>query len=166
MNDNIGGNDLLMGSGIPSAKFETIGQVVTGTVIEEPTSQQSRDFDTGEPKTWDNGDPMMEVVVKIQCDPDPSITDDDGVRKLFLGKPALLTAIRGAVRTAKADGIHAGGVLQIKYTGDAAPKKKGYNGAKQFAAKYTPPAQTAFVDTSDAEDALKGSGLVDDEPPF
>src|SRR5690348_7997678 len=43
-------NDLLMGGGIPSARFPVVGTTVTGIIVREPTVRQQTDFDTGAPK--------------------------------------------------------------------------------------------------------------------
>lgn len=63
-----------------SMKFPTIGTSYSGVVVSaEP--RQASDPETGQKKTWDDGNPMMQAVIGIQTDErDPSIEGDDGVR--------------------------------------------------------------------------------------
>jgi len=63
MSQQYDANAFLMGTGIPSAKFPTVGTTVTGTIVREPELQQQTDFDTGEPLTWPDGRPRMQVRV-------------------------------------------------------------------------------------------------------
>jgi len=154
-------NDMLLSGGVPWAKFEKIGATVTG-VVQSAKSRQSRDIITGESKTWDNGDPMMEVVVTIKTDlRDPEVEDDDGTRQLVINKSAMKTAIAQALRKAKAK-LEVGGTISVKYTEDAEPKQRGMNGAKQFEASYTPP---ALLDADELA-ASFGGEVTADEPPF
>lgn len=134
-------NDLLMG-GAASVKFPEPGAAVTGTIIEAPRAEQQRDYSTGEPKTWPDGNPMMMVVLTLATDQhktnptdDPA---DDGARTLYLRSKAL-TAVREAVRRAGATGIEVGGTLTVTYTGDGTPPKPGFKGPKLFTATYRTP---------------------------
>lgn len=135
-------NAFLMGGGVRSAKFETIGDKVTGTVVAAEVTQQT-DITTGAPKTWDNGDPMMQLVVTLATDQrDPDDPDDTGERKLYLkgGKPTTsLGAVKAAIKAAGAKGIEVGATLALAYTGDGEPTKRGFNAPKEYAAKYTAP---------------------------
>src|SRR4029077_9799613 len=106
------------------------GHTVTGRVLEAPEETQHRDFATGKPDTWDNGDPKMSVVTALEV---------DGERQaLWCIRPsALYGAIVEAVQRAGATGVDVGGWLKVTYTGDA-PSKAG-NPAKQFHVDYSPP---------------------------
>lgn len=127
-------NSLLSG-GAPVAKFPEIGTVVRGTVIDATTSQQT-DIEQ-RPRYFDNGDPMMQVVVTLQTDErDPNISEDDGSRRLFI-KGQMLNAVRTALRNAGAK-LEAGGRLAVQYTGDGTPKP-GRTAPKLFTAQYQPP---------------------------
>jgi hypothetical protein len=144
-----------------SWKSAKVGTVVTGTVTEEPTEVQSRDFSTGELEFWDKNEtqPKMNVVVGLNIDGDEL--------NLWMGKPsALFAAVREALKAAAGEGekalsIRKSGTLKVKYTGD---KKTGKGSpARQFKAKYEPPDDTTFDEpdlgnTADAD--------IDDEPPF
>lgn len=142
MSTPINANDFLMGgAGAPSAKFPTVGTSHSGRITEQPTVEQQRDFTTGNPKFWDDGNPMMQLVVTIQTDErDPSIDNDNGRRRLFV-KGQLKTAIQEAVRAAGARGLEVGGHLTVTYTHNGEVKKTGFNPPKLFTAQYTPAAQ-------------------------
>jgi hypothetical protein len=153
---SIDANTILMGGGVPSAKFDGIGVSVTG-VIEDVTASQQTDFTTGEPKTWPNGDPMMQVVVTLATSQrDPQISNDDGLRKVYVKGKSLTAAVRDAVRKAGAKGIEVGGTLTVTYTGDGPQEKRGINPPKLYAADYTPPSPAAAANAA--------LGLGDQQP--
>lgn len=133
-------NAFLMGGGAKSAKFENVGDKISGTITAAEVTQQT-DLTDGTPKTWDNGDPMMQLVVTIATDLRED-EDDEGTRKLYLkgSKPTTsLGAVRAAIKAAGAKGLEIGGTLSVAYTGDGEPTKRGFTAPKQYAAKYTPP---------------------------
>lgn len=139
-------DDLLMGGGIPSCTFPDVGTVWKGTVLAKETQQQ-RDMATGTPKVYDDGNPMMQVVITLQTDVrDPAVDGDDGQRKLYV-KGAMLAAIRTAVKTAGAPTVEIGGTLAVKYESDGTPSQRGFNAPKQYTAAYKPP--VAVVSTDD-----------------
>lgn len=149
MTDTLEG--FLGGGGSPSASFKEVGTVVKGTVTAAELSQQT-EFGTGTPKTWDDGKPMMQIVVTLQTDErDATIDDDEGERRLFV-KGAMLKSLRDAVKGAGVKTVEVGGTLAVKYTGDAAPSKPGLNGAKQYVVQYKVP-----------EPAVDAPGLGADE---
>lgn len=140
MSINTDPNALLMGGG-KSFSFDTIGAKVSGTVIEATAAQQV-DMDTEQPAFWPDGKPKMQVIVTLQTDLDEEV-GDDGQRRVYLkgSKPtSSLGAVKAAIKAAGASGIEVGGKLQIAYTGDGEPTKKGWNAPKQYAAKYEAPA--------------------------
>jgi hypothetical protein len=150
------GNDLLGKTARPWAKWPAVGAVVTGTVIDAPSARQSRNFESGEPDTWPNGDPKMEVVVPLATsERDPEIEDDDGERSLVLPVgSARFKAVQAAMKRAGVKALAPGGVIAVRYTKDG-PKPKGskLNAPKEFSAEYTPP---AGVSEQDALAALGG----------
>lgn len=131
-------NDFLMnGGGPPSAKFPTIGTIWKGKILRTELTQQ-RDYTTGDPKFWDDGNPMMQAVVTIQTDQrDPAVDDDDGHRRLFV-KGAMQAAVKEAVLAADARQLEVGGTLAVQYHADGVPKGR-LAPPKLFKAKYTPP---------------------------
>lgn len=133
-------NDILMGSGSPALKFETVGTSHTGTVVAEPVASQQTDFRTKAPEVWPDGAPKMQVVVQLSTSlRDPNKPEDDGTRSLYIKGRELTNAIRQAVRASGANGIHTGGVLTVQYVGDG-QAQAGMNPPKLYAASYQPPA--------------------------
>lgn len=142
-------NAFLLGGGGKSAKFEAVGDTVTGVICAPPELRQQTDIKTGLPKTWDNGDPVMQLVVKLQTDQRED-AEDDGVRNLYVSggfkRASLQKAVADALRTAKVKGLEVGGTLAVRYTGEEPNSVKGFNPAKLYAAQYTPPTQKAADD--------------------
>lgn len=137
-------NDILMGGGIPAAKFETLGTAHTGTITALDAVQQT-DFKTGELLTWKDGSPRMQVVATIATAlrEDP---EDDGLRKLYIKGKNLTEAVRNAVRAAGAKGLSEGGTLTVTYTGDGVPAERGLSAPKLYTAVYVAPAAVAAND--------------------
>lgn len=127
-------------------KDKAIGYVVTGVLVEDPSTMQQIDFDTDKPEFWDDGSPKMQGIVKLQTSLRED-EDDDGIRTIYAkggkatidGGRSLQEAIRQAGIDAKAR-IAKGGTLTVKYVGDATPKNPKHSGQKMYVAKYTPPA--------------------------
>lgn len=148
-------DSMFSGSGAPAASFKSIGDSITG-VITDAVARQQTDFDTGVPLTWDNGDPMMEVVLTLSTSlRDPEIEDDDGARRVFC-RGQLLTAVRQAVRQAKDKKPRIGGRITITHTELGEAKKKGFNLPKLFTVSYEAPNDVAV------ESVFEGS--VGEEP--
>ena len=132
--------DLLAG-GAPAAKFPTIGTTVKGTVLKAEVTQQT-DFDSGEPKFWDDGKPMLQIVLTIQTDErDPDIVNDEGERRIFV-KGQMLQALRSALRAVGARDITPGDTIAVQYTGDG-EAKRGMNPPKLYAVQVKKGSPTA-----------------------
>ena len=132
-------NSFLMGRKTPSAKFPTKGTQVSGTITEEPVMQEQRDLD-GRVRTWDDGNPMMQMKVVLSTEEhDSGLEDDNGDRALYV-KGKMKTAVADAVRAAGASGLAVGGTLTVEYIGDGEPSGKGRNAPKLYRATYQPPA--------------------------
>ena len=149
----------LEGGGGKSAKFETMGDMVKG-VVTECSLQPQTSLDDGKTLYWDNGDPRMQLVIRLQTDErDDSIENDEGVRTLYAkggnfevatgqGK-AMKNAIADAVKSSGAK-LREGGKLQIAYTGEGKKTNRGYSAPKLYTAKYEGPVSS--VETSDLFD--------------
>ena len=131
-------NAMLTAGGAPACKFPEIGTAYKGQIV-SAEKRQSTDLDTGKPRTWDNGDPMWEIVITIDTDQ----PDDDGEtkRRLFV-RGHMLKAVREAVKES-GSAMEIGGTLHVKYHADGEASRKGFNAPKLFKAKYSPPAPPA-----------------------
>lgn len=129
-------NSFLMGGGVQSAKFDKPGTVVKG-IIDDFQLRDQTDFATGKVKTWDDGNPMKQLVVTLRTD-ERENEDDDGRRRIYI-KGQMQQAVREAVQKAGADGLGIGGELAVKYVKDGEAKQRGWNPPKVYAARYTVP---------------------------
>ena len=131
-------NAFLMGGGNKSAKFDNEGDKVVGTIQHMEVRQQT-DIKTNEPLFWDDAkkQPKMQLLVTLATDVRED-DDDDGVRTLYV-RGQMQKAVQDAVRKSGARGLAEGGRLGVKWVGTAAPKSRGFNGAKQYAAQYEAP---------------------------
>lgn len=150
------------GASVPSASFLTKGTKHAGVICERPTVRQQTDLDTGEPKFWKNGDKMMMAVVTIQTDErDPEIEDDDGRRRFYISfkmREAVAEALKEASEKAGEKlKLEEGGWLEIEFTSQEKPKRKGHSGIKHYEAYYEPPEDSYFDADNDDPDE-------DDEP--
>jgi len=139
-------NDFLLSSGVPSFKFEKIGDTFRGEII-SLDMQQQKDFTTQAPLFWDDGRPRMQLrIVGVTDERDND--EDNGQRAIYV-KGNMQAAIRDAIKTAGAQKIEVGGTLAVRYSADGEPPKKGLNAPKEYKAKYEPPVPTSAVDPDD-----------------
>lgn len=139
MTTTIDPNDWLLASGVRSASLKNVGDNVVGHIMRQPELQQQRDINTGAPKTWNDGNPMMQVrVVLMTEERDASDPEDTGERAIYV-KGNMQKAVALAVRQAGATGLEVGGKLMITYTGDGAVTQRGFNPPKLYTAKYRSP---------------------------
>lgn len=135
----------LAAGGSTSFPFNTPGDSVTGRVVSLEEQQQT-DLQTGELKTFDNGQPMMMYRVELQTELRAD-EFDDGVRSVYLRgsrKPesqSSLAAVLHAVQQATGRAaLTVGGTLTLTYIGDGQARGRGFNPPKLYTAAYQPPA--------------------------
>ena len=161
-------------SSTPSLSFKgaPIGTTYEGTVVESPDLVHSRNFDTNLPDYWpakagETPSPKMAAVVKI-------VMADGEERAIWAIQPsAMFAAIKAAANHAGVK-IDIGGTLAVKYTGDKPANDPRKNAAKQYVARYTPPAAAATADpfaaapaaTAPAAPAAQDAKGWDSAPPF
>jgi hypothetical protein len=106
-----------MTGGGRSVKLERIGETVKGEIIDEPTMMQQRDYETNDLVYYSDGNPAMQMVIRIQtADRDAAEPDDDGIRVLYIKgqlKSALITAMRGCDHKVP----RRGGKIAVRLTG-------------------------------------------------
>lgn len=132
----------LMSGGVPSAfsRDNPVGTSISGTVRSIEAVQQ-RDMDTNEPKFYDDGSPMMQIVIHVATDlRDQDIPGDDGVRAIYV-KGKNISALRTASRVAGRDYPHVGDGLTATYSGNGEAKKRGWNAPKLYTYEIRPNAE-------------------------
>lgn len=153
--------DFLLGAAGAPAKFPEVGTVVRGKVLHHE-KRQARDMDNNL-KFWEDGNPIFEVVVTLQTeDRDPTLEDDDGIRRLFV-RGQMLKAVRDALVKASWRDSLVGGDLAVKYKGDGVPSRNGFSPPKLYVAQFEAPA----VADDFTDGAAETNGSIDaysDEP--
>lgn len=133
--------DDLLGAAPPAVKFPTVGAFVKGTITGLARGVQT-DPATGEVKAWQNNQPRQQVIVTLTVlASDPPLLDDEtetGERRLFV-KGTMVKPFRAAMAAAKVKGPRVGGCLEVSFTGETPPTKKGLNPAKVYTVTYSPP---------------------------
>lgn len=131
-------------------KYSQVGDAVEGTVLHSAV-QQARDFDTNDPKFYDDGNPMQQLVITLQTRlRDRSIEDDDGTRRVFLrwwGTDRANTI--AAVQRAGDKFVRDGSWMKITFSGfgEAVGKKSP---PKIYTVEYRqPPGDTEALMTKD-----------------
>jgi hypothetical protein len=168
-------DQFLLGGGGSSAKFDHIGDSVTGVIISTDVQQQT-DITTGAPLTWDNGDPRQQLVVRLQTNQrDPENRDDDGVRAVYVkgskkaGTRSMHDAVATAVRAAGGKGLEEGGTLTVKFVGEEPPSQRGLSPRKLWEATYVQPDRAAqsgsFLGTAQLQDAHPSTSGAKVFPP-
>ena len=169
---------LLGGEKVRSAKFETVGDTVKGTILDAQVRQQT-DISTGELLTWDDGKPKQQLVITLQTDIREDVVigedPDDGRRRIYVKgstkaeSKSMTVAVRDALRTAGAQRLDIGATLAVRYTGDGVATTRGFTAPKQYAAKYEPPVKPVddfFAAPAATPAAAAPKDLGGDEPPF
>lgn len=139
----------------PSVSFKDkpVGTVITGLVIDSPKLVQSRDFETGEPAVWPDGNPKMTVVVDLLVDGEEM--------SLWAAKPSAMFAALAEAQKTAGSRIGVGGTLAVKFTGEKPNEKNPrLNAQKLYAAKYTAP------DPFGAAEPAAAAPAATDDPPF
>jgi len=150
-------NSLFATVSVPSISFKDakIGDSFTGTITHLETAQV-RDFDSNEPKFWDDGKPQLQVVLTLDTEyTDPTNPEDDGTRKLYL-VGAKLTAMKAAVKEFGKP-VAVGQVITITFTGEKPNANKRFNATKLYGVKLA-----EGTGSSKAVDALLGTGASEE----
>jgi hypothetical protein len=148
---NLDPNSLIMGSGARSAKFASPGDRIWGTIVGTKTMQQ-KDMQ-GQLMFWPDGNPKLQVAITLLTELVED-DEDDGLRTVY-ARGQMMAALRAAFVKAGVRGMEDGGRLLVQYMKDAEPTQKGFNGAKQYFAKYDPPTfTTELPDQPDDDDDL------------
>ena len=146
--------------GVPSAFAggKTISYAVQGEIVDAGVTQ-ARDYDTGKPLEWDDGNPQQQVRVVIQTTLSET-PEDNGQRAIYIKwwgdqRQALITAIKSAGDT----DIRVGGMFYAAYTSDKPNEKNPkLNASKVFEYRYQRPQQGAGIDMTGGQVQPEGFG--------
>jgi hypothetical protein len=139
-------DEVLSGGGAKSAftKESPLGTTVTGTILDASTSQ-IHDYMTGKPKTWDDGRPQMQIVVRVQTEQRVD-ADDDGVRGVYIKtwgpwKESLMAAIKAIGKSKPSEALVPGYGFTATFSGTK-PSQQGSD-TKLYTYRIEPRAQAA-----------------------
>lgn len=121
------------GDSVPSVSFKDtpVGTSFTGVVTKAPELVQARDYESGQPAFWSDGNPKMTVVTRLEINGEE--------RALWAAKPsAMFRAIADAQKAAGAQ-IAVGGRLTITFSGEKPNDNPRLNPQKLYTAVYAPP---------------------------
>lgn len=129
-----GGKSLFTADSVP-------GETHSGKIVSLDV-RQTTDFQTGQPQTWDDGTPKMQLVVSLQTDEHDNV-DDDGLRACYiklwgLQRTSLMDAVRAAGGRKASDVLTPGAVFQATFTGLGESKTRGFSAPKLYAYVITP----------------------------
>ena len=117
-------DQILQGNGVKSAftKDSPIGATITGTITDVAVRQVT-DYMTGKPRTWDDGNPQMQIVITLATNErDASVQDDDGQRGGYITTwgpwtEALGVALKAAGGEKASDVLAPGAIFAATFTG-------------------------------------------------
>jgi hypothetical protein len=160
-------DEVLSGGGAKSAftKDSPLGTTVTGTILDANTNQ-IHDYMTGKPKTWDDGRPQMQIVVRIQTELRAD-ADDDGVRGVYIKtwgpwKEALMAAIKAIGKSKPSEALVPGYGFTAQFSGTK-PSQQGSD-TKLYTYRIEPRAQAAVDQAFGAAPAQQAAPAVPTDP--
>ena len=138
-------NSLFATISVPSISFKDckIGDSFSGTITDLETAQV-RDFESNEPKFWDDGNPQLQVILTLDTEYRDGSADDDGTRKLYLVGEKL-KAMKQDVKETKIP-VEKGQVITITLVGEKPNANKKYNATKLYGISRVIPKGNASVD--------------------
>lgn len=140
-------NSLLSSQSVPSISFKDakVGDSFSGTITDLETAQV-RNYETGEPEFWEDGNPKLQIVVTLATEYiDPDLDGDDGSRKVYLFGQKL-TAAKQAMKDANVSKLEKGFGFAISFIGEKPSSNKKYNNVKLYGITITPSKSNAGVD--------------------
>lgn len=170
------------------AKFHEVGASLQGLILKDPVEQQANDLDTGKPKVWEDGKPVIQYIYDVllvdetKCSKHcnwcaqakPRTDEDPGVRRIYANW-GQHKAIQNAIYANQPAELF--GLLTLTYmANDLEKKKPGKAAPKLWGATYANPTDDqvdtvdkhlgvgAYAPASVAEPRYED--YIDDEPAF
>lgn len=136
------------GESRPSVSFKDtpVGTSYTLKVVEAPQMVQARDYESGQPAFWGDGNPKMTVVTTVV----DTATGEE--KSLWAAKPSALFRALGDAQKSTGQQIAPGGTLVVTFSGEKPNEKNPrLNPQKLYTVTYTP--GNAFGDDAQAASA-------------
>ena len=138
-------NDLLSGKSVPSISFKDakVGDAYTGIITDLETAQV-RNYETGDPEFWEDGNPKLQIVVTLATEYGDNV-EDDGERKVYLFGQKLQAA-KAAMKEANVTKLEKGFTFTITFAGEKPSSNKKYNNVKLYGITIVPSKSNPAVD--------------------
>jgi hypothetical protein len=138
-------NDLLSGKSVPSISFKDakVGDAYTGVITDLETAQV-RNYETGDPEFWEDGNPKLQIVVTLATEYGDGV-EDDGERKVYLFGQKLQAA-KAAMKEANVTKLEKGFAFTITFAGEKPSSNKKYNNVKLYGITIVPSKSNPAVD--------------------
>lgn len=151
-------NSLLTGKSVPSISFKDakVGDSFTGVITDLETAQV-RNYETGDPEFWEDGNPKLQIVVTLATEYGDG-AEDDGERKVYLFGQKLQAA-KVAMKEAGIEKLEKGFQFTIAFVGEKPSSNKKYNNIKLYGITIVPSKSNPAVD---AVLAVGGKPAVED----
>jgi uncharacterized protein with beta-barrel porin domain len=145
-------NSLLNGKSVPSISFKDakVGDSYNGTITALETAQV-RNYESGEPEFWEDGNPKLQIVVTLATTYGDG-AEDDGERKVYLFGQKLQAA-KAALKEAGLTKLEIGSSFTITYSGTKPSSNKKYNDVKLYTIAIVKGTSNPAVDTLLAQGA-------------
>ena len=123
---------------VPSLSFRDapIGTTYRGVITSLPVERQSRNFETGKPDVWEDGNPQISVVLRVEI---VNAAGEAEERSIWAKKPSSLYRALGAAQKAAGTRFALGGTLYVRYERQEPSKNPKLSPQKIYTAKYEPP---------------------------
>lgn len=138
-------NSLLNGKSVPSISFKDakVGDAYTGVITDLETAQV-RNYETGDPEFWEDGNPKLQIVVTLATEYGDGV-EDDGERKVYLFGQKLQAA-KAAMKEANVSKLEKGFQFTITFAGEKPSSNKKYNNVKLYGITIVPSKSNPAVD--------------------
>jgi hypothetical protein len=138
-------NSLLTGKSVPSISFKDakVGDSFTGVITDLETAQV-RNYETGDPEFWEDGNPKLQIVVTLATEYGDG-GEDDGERKVYLFGQKLQAA-KAAMKEANVTKLEKGFQFTISFAGEKPSSNKKYNNIKLYGIAIVPSKSNPAVD--------------------
>jgi hypothetical protein len=136
---------LLTGKSVPSISFKDakVGDSYTGVITDLETAQV-RNYETGDPEFWEDGNPKLQIVVTLATEYGDD-AEDDGERKVYLFGQKLQAA-KAAMKEANVTKLEKGFTFTIAFAGEKPSSNKKYNNVKLYGITIVPSKSNPAVD--------------------
>src|SRR5579859_914614 len=101
----------------PAFKFANPGDKIHGVITRAPEDRQAREYGTNKPKTWPDGNPVIQTKIVLRV--------LDGTEWAVYAEGRMARAITAAIAANHATDLEVGGELEVRFPQYGTPKTPG-----------------------------------------